>query len=662
MWKASPVRAPPAISPMMGAPRASACSAASTTTMPAASPKTKPSRFASNGRDAPSGSSLRFERAPMFASAANATGRMALSVPPAMTTSTSPCSMRRCASTKACTPDAHAATEVMTGPRIPFWMLTWQAAMDGDIIGTMKGLTRSGPFVRSVTSPPATSCRPPPPVFTTTATSSRLWSPISSAAESIAWRAAATASCANRLMRRACLKSIQSFGSKPFTSAAMRTSRWEASNWPIGATPETPATRFDQKVAASLPIGVTAPNPVTTARLAGSRGGGVRVNAVLLLEASQDDGAVVPPEAHRVRQGDADVGRSRLVRHVVERQLRVRVAVVNRGRDAAGRNNLGAHKGLDRPGRAHGVPGHRLRARDGQPVGVPAKDVADGVRLELLVQRGRGAVGVDVVDLLGADAGALQCRAHGALVALATLGRCRHVERIGRPAEADHLGDRPRPARERVLELLEHQHRRALGHHEAVAGRVERSRRHGWVVFPRVGVLRRPERAHLPEPGEGERHEVRLGPGTEHDVGLAADDGLHRLADGMAAGRAGADHGHVRSAQPVLDRDLAGCGIGEHVRKEERRHAARTTLIERLLALQQDADAADARPEHHAEPVGVDVAVHTAVLAEEAGIAKRLPGRGNGEVHVAVMAPRILGLHVVAGLESFDLAGDVHLE
>ncbi len=54
--------------------------------------------------------------------------------------------MRRCASTKAWTPDAHAATEVITGPRIPFWMLIWHAAIDGDIIGTMNGLTRSGPF------------------------------------------------------------------------------------------------------------------------------------------------------------------------------------------------------------------------------------------------------------------------------------------------------------------------------------------------------------------------------------------------------------------------------------------------------------------------------------------------------------------------------------
>ena len=53
MWYASAVSAAPAISARIVAPRSSACSADSTTRMPAPSPKTKPSRVRSNGRDAP---------------------------------------------------------------------------------------------------------------------------------------------------------------------------------------------------------------------------------------------------------------------------------------------------------------------------------------------------------------------------------------------------------------------------------------------------------------------------------------------------------------------------------------------------------------------------------------------------------------------------------
>ena len=54
MWYASAVSAAPTTSARIVAPRASACSADSMTTTPAPSPKTKPSRVRSNGREAPS--------------------------------------------------------------------------------------------------------------------------------------------------------------------------------------------------------------------------------------------------------------------------------------------------------------------------------------------------------------------------------------------------------------------------------------------------------------------------------------------------------------------------------------------------------------------------------------------------------------------------------
>jgi hypothetical protein len=56
-------------------------------------------------------------------------------------------------------------------------------------------------------------------------------------------------------------------GSKSFTSAAIRTA------WPFGSYERTksiplrPSTAARQVAGASLPIGVTAPSPVTTTRL-----------------------------------------------------------------------------------------------------------------------------------------------------------------------------------------------------------------------------------------------------------------------------------------------------------------------------------------------------------------------------------------------------------
>ena len=98
MWYASEVSDAPTISARIVAPRACACAADSMTITPAPSAKTKPSRVRSNGRDAPGGSSLRFESAVMFASAAKAIGRSGASEPPARTTSHSPDAMSRSAS------------------------------------------------------------------------------------------------------------------------------------------------------------------------------------------------------------------------------------------------------------------------------------------------------------------------------------------------------------------------------------------------------------------------------------------------------------------------------------------------------------------------------------------------------------------------------------
>ncbi len=58
--------------------------------MPAPSASTKPSRPLSYGRLASSGSSLRLDSAIMLAKAANGSGWMAASVPPATTTSARP--------------------------------------------------------------------------------------------------------------------------------------------------------------------------------------------------------------------------------------------------------------------------------------------------------------------------------------------------------------------------------------------------------------------------------------------------------------------------------------------------------------------------------------------------------------------------------------------
>ena len=82
----------------------------------------------------------------MLPRAAKAIGRSAASVPPTMATSTSPVWIRRMPSMNAMTLLAQAATWVMTGPVMPYFIEIWQAAMEPDRAGIANGETWPGPF------------------------------------------------------------------------------------------------------------------------------------------------------------------------------------------------------------------------------------------------------------------------------------------------------------------------------------------------------------------------------------------------------------------------------------------------------------------------------------------------------------------------------------
>ncbi len=65
---------------------------------------------------------------------------------------------------------------------------------------------------------------------------------------------------------------------------------------------------------------------------------------------------------------------------------------------------------LDRARGAQQMPGRRFGRRHGELVGVIAEQALHRPQLDLVAERRRGAVGVDVVDVLGVELGALQGR------------------------------------------------------------------------------------------------------------------------------------------------------------------------------------------------------------------------------------------------------------
>ncbi|VBA38175.1 hypothetical protein LAUMK136_02300 [Mycobacterium attenuatum] len=99
----------------MLAPRALACSSVSITMSAPASPNTKPLRSRSNGRQAPTGSSLLVDiTMRIWANAAIGTASILVSTPPQMATSASPKTISCHARAIASEPDAHADTDVIT--------------------------------------------------------------------------------------------------------------------------------------------------------------------------------------------------------------------------------------------------------------------------------------------------------------------------------------------------------------------------------------------------------------------------------------------------------------------------------------------------------------------------------------------------------------------
>ena len=148
------------------------------------------------------------------------------------------------------------------------------------------------------------------------------------------------------------------------------------------------------------------------------------------------------------------------------------------------------HRGrLERAGRAEGVAGDAL-GRGHRRSGL-AEHGDHRVRLGGVVERRRRAVGVDLPDVARLETGVVEREPHARdRPGTARRGRG-DVVGVGVARRPEDLAEDRRPARLGVLPLLQHEHRRALAHDEAVAVGVERP-----------AHARRRQRGHVPEPGQ----------------------------------------------------------------------------------------------------------------------------------------------------------------
>jgi len=190
----------------------------------------------------------------------------------------------------------------------------------------------------------------------------------------------------------------------------------------------------------------------------------------------------------------------------------------------------------------------------------------------------------------------------------------------------------------------------ALTHDEAVAIDVERA----------AGVLRvvvaRAHRLHRAEAGKGKWGDRSLRAAGDHDVGFAAADGVVGIAEGMRGRRAGGNHTVVRATGPQLDADHAGADVADQRGDGERGNLAGAAFAQGRVLRFKGAHAADTRTDDHAHAVGI------LLRHVEAGVFHGLLGGAETQMRIAVVAARLLGIHVLGGIPPTHLGADLRGE
>ncbi|OQC26782.1 MAG: hypothetical protein BWX70_02306 [Verrucomicrobia bacterium ADurb.Bin070] len=276
-----------------------------------------------------------------------------------------------------------------------------------------------------------------------------------------------------------------------------------------------------------------------------------------------------------------------------------------------------------------------------------AEDRLDRLGLHGVVERGRGAVGIHVIDILDAEARVLECGLDGADGTGGLGVRGGQVVGVAGGAVAGEFGIDAGVARFSVRLSLEDQHRGALGHDKAVAACVKRAAGSlGRVVILCAQRLHGAETAHAVL-GDG-----GFGAARDDHVRAARADHVQRHAERVGAGGAGGDHG-VRGAFGLQgDGDVAGRLVGDEFGNEHGREAPRAALEERVVALFVDLFAADAVADHHRDAFGIGAAV------SETGILPRLLGRSQGILGEEPHAARLFGVDILRDVEILHLARD----
>src|SRR5438309_3669509 len=252
--------------------------------------------------------------------------------------------------------------------------------------------------------------------------------------------------------------------------------------------------------------------------------------AVSRAVAPEHDNRILAAEAKVLRDRDVHIFLARDIRDVVQVAVRVSCFVVDRGmKHASGQAEYGGHR-LDGAGAAEHVSRHRLGGADWHAVSVLAQGMLQRRRLRLVVERGGGAVSIDVTNLIGGDVGVAerclnrQCRPGTSLL--------RHdlVVGIVAGAKTDHFSEYFGSPSASMFLRRETEVAGPFRANKAVAVAVERPARLFRVLVARGQRLHRRE---CRDPPVGE---VGLAAPREHGFWMTMLQYSHGVAYGLRAG------------------------------------------------------------------------------------------------------------------------------
>ena len=256
---------------------------------------------------------------------------------------------------------------------------------------------------------------------------------------------------------------------------------------------------------------------------------------------------------------------------------------------------------------------------------------------------------VDVVDVFRIETRVAKRHRKGPCSAFSSRRGRGDVIGVSRGSVTDDLSVDLGSARLRMLIFLKHENSGAFGHDESIAVLVKRTARTGRIIVPLA------QRLHGAESGETELGDRRLRSSGNHDVRIIALDHPVGFPDGVARGRTGGHHRHVRAFCAVAHREGTRRHVNNHHRDQERTDSGRSALNQQLALLFHGTHSADAAPDADTDPVRINSGAFFEFNAES-GVLHGLVARSNG-IQTEIIKPSGLFFgHVSGWIEISDFA------